>query len=127
MKTRHLYIKTKDVVNGTLWARFPVINVDRVSDIPTDYPGPMGVPITFMDRYAPGQFQLIGRRGHLRLGDGREVYQRLIIRNLKPSLPEVIDLSEWFDTMGIPLDVRSIHEAEPGDEIRTEYRNILNL
>jgi len=34
--------------------------VDMTADIPMDYPGVMGVPITFMDKYNPEQFEIIG-------------------------------------------------------------------
>ena len=36
------------------------INVDKVSDIPVDYDGVMGVPITFLDKYNPNQFEILG-------------------------------------------------------------------
>ena len=36
------------------------INVDKVSDIPMDYDGVMGVPITFLDKYNPAQFEILG-------------------------------------------------------------------
>ena len=36
------------------------INVDRVTDIPIDYDGVMGVPITFLDKFNPDQFEIIG-------------------------------------------------------------------
>lgn len=36
------------------------INVDVTKDIPVDYDGMMGVPITFMDKYNPSQFEIIG-------------------------------------------------------------------
>lgn len=36
------------------------INVDKTSDIPMDYDGVMGVPITFLDKYCPNQFEIIG-------------------------------------------------------------------
>ena len=39
---------------------FDAINVDKVSDIPEDYFEPMGVPITFIDKYNPAQFEIIG-------------------------------------------------------------------
>ncbi len=39
---------------------YDAINVDKVSDIPCDYYGVMGVPITFLDKYNPEQFELIG-------------------------------------------------------------------
>lgn len=39
---------------------YDAINVDRVADIPVDYNGVMGVPITFMDRYNPDEFEILG-------------------------------------------------------------------
>jgi len=39
---------------------YDAINVDRVKDIPMDYDGAMGVPITFLDKYNPEQFEIIG-------------------------------------------------------------------
>ena len=39
---------------------YNAINVGRVDDIPCDYDGVMGVPITFMDKYCPDQFEIIG-------------------------------------------------------------------
>jgi hypothetical protein len=39
---------------------YDAINVDKTSDIPVDYDGVMGVPITFMDKYNPNQFESIG-------------------------------------------------------------------
>lgn len=39
---------------------FDAINVDKVSDIPCDYEGVMGVPITFFDKYCPEQFDVLG-------------------------------------------------------------------
>ncbi len=39
---------------------YPAIEVSKTSDIPCDYYGEMGVPITFLDRYSPDQFEIIG-------------------------------------------------------------------
>lgn len=39
---------------------YDAINIDKVSDIPADYDGVMGVPITFLDKYSPEQFEIIG-------------------------------------------------------------------
>lgn len=36
------------------------INVNKTQDIPCDYYGAMGVPITFMDKYSPEQFEILG-------------------------------------------------------------------
>lgn len=39
---------------------YDAINVDNVSQIPKDYDGTMGVPITFIDKFNPKQFEIIG-------------------------------------------------------------------
>jgi hypothetical protein len=39
---------------------YDAINVDKTNEIPIDYNGVMGVPITFMNKYNPEQFQIIG-------------------------------------------------------------------
>lgn len=39
---------------------YDCINIDRISDIPSDYDGVIGVPITFMDRYDRRQFRIVG-------------------------------------------------------------------
>lgn len=39
---------------------FDAINVDKTTDIPVDYSGYIGVPITFLDKYNPTQFEIIG-------------------------------------------------------------------
>jgi len=38
---------------------YNAINVDKTKDIPMDYDGAMGVPITFLDKYNPEQFEII--------------------------------------------------------------------
>lgn len=39
---------------------YEAINVNKVADIPCDYEGVMGVPITFLDKFNPDQFEIIG-------------------------------------------------------------------
>lgn len=39
---------------------YDAINVDKTTDIPCDYRGVMGVPITFLDKFTPEQFEIIG-------------------------------------------------------------------
>ena len=71
---------------------YPAIEVGRVPDIPGDYDGEMGVPITFLDRHCPEQFEIVGlcrnlmkaRSGRVdsfRLG-GRKLYTRIVIRRV---------------------------------------------
>ena len=39
---------------------YDAIEVSKVADIPSDYAGVMGVPITFLDKHSPEQFEIIG-------------------------------------------------------------------
>ena len=63
---------------------YDAINVDKTSEIPCDYDGVMGVPITFLDKYNPEQFEII----KFRKGDddkdlsinGKCPYFRILIR-----------------------------------------------
>lgn len=60
------------------------INVNKTKDIPCDYDGIMGVPITFLDKYNSKQFEIIG----FRKGDdgkdlnikGKQYYFRILIK-----------------------------------------------
>lgn len=80
---------------------YDAIEVSRTQNIPLDYDGAMGVPITFLTKYNPEQFEIIGAtesegKGfseglwHSESGvsqamiDGKRVYKRLFIRNLNP-------------------------------------------
>ena len=61
------------------------INIDRTQDIPKDYAGLMGVPITFLHKYNPEQFEIIRfRKGDdgkdLRLPN-KSLYFRILIKN----------------------------------------------
>lgn len=44
---------------------YDAINVDRVANIPVDYNGVMGVPITFLDKHNPKEFEILGYTGGL--------------------------------------------------------------
>lgn len=49
---------------------YDAINVDKVVDIPCDYDGVMGVPITFLEKYNPEQFEIVAfRKG----SDGKNI------------------------------------------------------
>ena len=39
---------------------YNAINVDKTNEIPLDYDGVMGVPITFLDKHNPKQFEILG-------------------------------------------------------------------
>ncbi len=71
---------------------YDAINVNTTSDIPTDYEEVMGVPITFLDKYNPDQFEIVGldryikdnpHYGHRFTIKGKETYARILIRRRK--------------------------------------------
>ena len=74
---------------------YDAINVDKTSDIPMDYDGVMGVPISFLDKYCPTQFEIVGLTSSSRectygqvIGNtttramigGKKIYARILIR-----------------------------------------------
>lgn len=102
IKKRHedllLYRRYKeDPSRYPKYDNYDAIEVSKVKDIPEDYWGVMGVPITFMDSYNPEQFEIIGCSESEGRGfsnglwnpesgiaqptiGGRKVYKRLFIR-----------------------------------------------
>lgn len=63
---------------------YDAIEVSKVADIPEDYDGVMGVPITFLDKYCPSQFEIVGFRygddGKDLCVNGKCPYFRILIR-----------------------------------------------
>ena len=79
---------------------YDAINVDKVADIPRNYDGVMGVPITYLDKHNPDQFEIIGATESEGKGfsaglwdasskvsqpmvNGKRVYKRIFIRKRK--------------------------------------------
>lgn len=57
---------------------YNAINVDKTQDIPCDYPGLMGVPITFLDKYCPSQFEIVWQAsGNTRASTPREILEKI--------------------------------------------------
>ena len=92
--------KTYNPEDYPKYDNYDAINVDKTSDIPCDYDGVMGVPITFLYKYNPSQFEIVwttdrggdGMIEHLKLPhtrfdapvvNGNGVYKRILIRKIK--------------------------------------------
>lgn len=120
IKQRHeemILVRRYDPTIYPTYDNYDAIEVSKVSDIPCDFAGVMGVPITFMDKYNPDQFEILGitdrnnpyglttkvytredgpnygdcnRRGAIRMPDGtlKSTYARLLIRNKNPEAPK---------------------------------------
>jgi len=81
---------------------YDAINVDKIAEIPMDWDGAMGVPITFLNKHNPEQFEIISAND-LRLNDrvpvkshglikdkdgsivGKPKYVRIVIRHKEES------------------------------------------
>lgn len=78
---------------------YDAINVDKTNEIPMDYKGVMGVPITFLDKHNPKQFEILGLgtgdiakdlgvkknyrgRTDLSLNNSKCPYNRILIRQI---------------------------------------------
>ena len=68
---------------------YNAININKTAEIPYDYNGVMGVPLTFMDKFSPDQFSIIGLDryvednpyyGHRFTINGKETYARILIK-----------------------------------------------
>jgi hypothetical protein len=67
---------------------YDIINIDKYMDIPLDYNGIMGVPITFADKYNPDQFEIVGIANSARwiglecftILHGKKLYNRILIK-----------------------------------------------
>jgi len=71
---------------------FDAIHIKRVVEIPYDYYGIMGVPITFLQYHDENQFEIIGEANHgsdneydlfKPIVNGKEVFKRILIRRVR--------------------------------------------
>lgn len=71
---------------------YDAINISKVVDIPMDYPGVMGVPLTYLKYHNDEQFEIIGEANHgsdnefdlfKPIIDGKEIFKRILIKNKK--------------------------------------------
>lgn len=68
---------------------YDAINVNKYTEIPYDYNGVMGVPITFLDKFNPNQFEILGQMVTTKVDDynfgypyinGKKIYARVLIK-----------------------------------------------
>ena len=88
---------TYDPQNYPTYDNFRAIEVSRTANIPKDYDGVMGVPISFLDKFCPTQFKIVGWSRHNDEGmdggywtggcsdatiNGKQVYRRILIQKI---------------------------------------------
>lgn len=101
IKKRHeeiVLVKKYNPLDYPKYDNYDAIEVSKVKDIPKDYDGVMGVPITFIDKFNPEQFEILDLNPHffsvvekglpkpkqLKFSDGRkDPYARILIKNKK--------------------------------------------
>lgn len=66
--------KTYEGFGYTKYDNYDAIEVNKVANIPKNYYGVMGVPITFLDKYNPHQFQILGTQRWCKSKDIEDVY-----------------------------------------------------
>ena len=79
--------KKYDPVNYPKFDTYDAINVNRVENIPSDYFGIMGVPISFLGKHNPDQFEIIGEANH---GSDNEYDLFKPILNKKELFPRIL-------------------------------------
>lgn len=90
--SKHKEIKGKKAYD--VYDNYDAIEVPYTDAIPSDYKGVMGVPISFLDKYSPEQFEIVGSNrgvnqdpegiyGRGSYLNGKETFKRLFIRHRK--------------------------------------------
>jgi hypothetical protein len=85
--SKHKEIRGK--ISYEHYDNYDAIEVPFTDAIPSDYEGVMGVPISFLDKYCPEQFEILGNEYDLNIDKGRgyikgrRMYSRVFIRRLK--------------------------------------------
>jgi hypothetical protein len=91
------YSKHKEIIGKKAYDKYDnydAIEVPFTDSIPSDYDGVMGVPISFLDKYNPDQFELLGSNrgvdqdlkgvyGRGSYLNGKETFKRIFIRHKK--------------------------------------------
>lgn len=90
LETIHSYAKTPE--KYPKYDNYDAINVDKTNEIPLDYEGVMGVPITFLDKHNPKQFKIVGQMVTTKIDEfnfgypyinGKKIYARILIQKQK--------------------------------------------
>ena len=90
--SRHKELKGKAAYDR--YDNYDAIEVPFTDAIPSDYPGVMGVPISFLDKYCPEQFEIVGVFNHGKDHEwdlavpnvnGVARFKRIAIRHLSPA------------------------------------------
>lgn len=90
MEENIMYSKHKEIrdVGYKKYDNYDAIEVSYTDAIPSDYKGVMGVPISFLDKYCPEQFEILGNEYDLKIDKGRgyicgkRMYSRVFIKSL---------------------------------------------
>lgn len=97
------------------YANFDAIEVGKTSDIPKDYKGIMGVPITFLSQYSSDQFEILGLgAGDLGVKAGVRPYDRTL-KSLSSALRDGIPYLYDGKTVKVPYARIFIRRKQKGN------------
>lgn len=92
-KKRHHKLDLKEYYNPNIHKKYDnynAINIEKVAEIPKDYDGVMGVPLTYLKYHNEDQFEIVGEANHGADNEfdlfkpsinGKEIFKRILIKN----------------------------------------------
>ena len=82
-KAKLLFVHEYNDEDYPSYDNYDAINVNKVKDIPVDYEGIIGVPITFLNKYNPDQFEIVGLGNGTALFGPTKTYNTVSLVNAK--------------------------------------------
>ena len=108
-----ILFKTYNPVEFPIYDSFDAIECCPTANIPFDYDGLMGVPITFLDKYNPDQFEIVGILNHgcdseydlaKPILNGKEKFSRILIRRRQVDSSRIVTYHQEESSLPIAAD-----------------------
>lgn len=130
IKKRHedlVLYKTYSPEEFPKYENYDAINVDKTTDIPLDFDGVIGVPITFLDKYSPEQFEIVGLGivGSCEFTNERKM--EILDKNGMPTGKFTINAKGTLYRKHLPTDKKpaAFKDCETGELYQSIYARIL--
>lgn len=119
MDENRMYSKHREIreIGYPKYDNFDAIEVPFVDAIPSDYDGVMGVPITFLDKYCPDQFEIVAFRKGI---DGKDLAYSLIADNQKITPPRKNAQNEGYNHISESLFTKNNNNRRVEESFKTD-------
>ena len=97
---------------------YDAIEVSKTADIPCNYGGVMGVPITFMDKYNPEQFEVLG------IANGCGDFDDKPLKRYQNAKQHALKNGKWIITNGSKVNTRACIRINPSNDVYYTADNI---